>query len=84
MNKLADIPVGGKHPVRIMGIINTSPESFYKKTIVSKKQAISSLVRKIPKVFQSNFSQKLIGFLSKTDSLNQTFKVHFSVKKASV
>ena len=47
MNKLANVPVGGKNPVRIMGIINTSPESFYKKTIVSKKQAISILVRKM-------------------------------------
>ncbi len=44
MNKLADVPVGGKNPVRIMGIINTSPESFYKKTIVSKKHSIASLV----------------------------------------
>jgi dihydropteroate synthase len=47
VNKLANVPVGGRSPVRIMGIINTSPESFYKKTIVSKKLAISSLVRKM-------------------------------------
>jgi len=47
VNKLADIPVGGKNPVRIMGIINTSPESFYKKTIVSKTQSITLLVRKM-------------------------------------
>ncbi len=47
MNKLGDVPVGGSNPVRIMGIINTSPESFYKKTIVSKKQAITLLVRKM-------------------------------------
>ena len=47
MNKLANVPVGGKNPVRIMGIVNTSPESFYKKTIVSKKQAITTLVKKM-------------------------------------
>ena len=47
MNKLADVPIGGQNPVRIMGIINTSPESFYKKTIVSKKHAITLLVRKM-------------------------------------
>jgi len=47
VNKLADVPIGGKNPVRIMGIINTSPESFYKKTIVSKKHAITLLVRKM-------------------------------------
>ena len=47
MNKLANVPVGGNNPVRIMGIINTSPESFYKKTIVSKKQAQVNLIKKI-------------------------------------
>src|SRR3989304_3551796 len=30
-----------------MGILNTSPESFYKKTIVTKKLAISNLVRQM-------------------------------------
>jgi dihydropteroate synthase len=30
-----------------MGIINTSPESFYKKTIVTKKQDLGNLVRKM-------------------------------------
>lgn len=33
MNKLGPVRVGGQNPVRIMGIINTSPESFYKKSI---------------------------------------------------
>jgi len=31
--KIASVGVGGKNPVRIMGILNTSPESFYKKSI---------------------------------------------------
>jgi len=33
MAKIANISVGGQNPVRIMGILNTSPESFYKKSI---------------------------------------------------
>ncbi len=33
MTKIANISVGGRNPVRIMGILNTSPESFYKKSI---------------------------------------------------
>ncbi|MFM7797300.1 MAG: dihydropteroate synthase [Candidatus Nitrosotenuis sp.] len=33
MNKLASVSVGGTNPVRIMGILNTSPESFFKKSI---------------------------------------------------
>lgn len=47
MNKLGNVSVGGSNPVRLMGIINTSPESFYKKTIVTKKQDLANLVRKM-------------------------------------
>jgi dihydropteroate synthase len=47
MNKLGKVSVGGTNPVRIMGILNTSPESFYKKTIVTKKSAVSNLVRQM-------------------------------------
>ena len=47
MNKLANVAVGGKNPVRIMGIINTSPESFFKKTIVKNKTDIANLVEKM-------------------------------------
>lgn len=47
MNKLGNVSVGGTNPIRLMGIINTSTESFYKKTIVTKKQDIANLVRKM-------------------------------------
>jgi dihydropteroate synthase len=47
VNRLGNVSVGGTYPVRIMGIINTSPESFYKKTIVTKKQSQEKLIRKI-------------------------------------
>lgn len=47
MNKLGNVSVGGTNPTRLMGIINTSPESFYKKTIVTKKQDLANLVRKM-------------------------------------
>ena len=33
MSKLGPVPVGGQNPIRIMGILNVSPESFYKKSI---------------------------------------------------
>ena len=33
VNRLAKTPVGGSNPTRIMGILNTSPESFYKKSV---------------------------------------------------
>jgi dihydropteroate synthase len=45
--KLGNVGVGGKNPVRIMGILNTSPESFYKKSIKITKQTISNSIKKM-------------------------------------
>lgn len=45
MNKLGSVKVGGSNPIRIMGIINTSPESFYKKSIKTKKNEIADAIR---------------------------------------
>ncbi len=47
MTKLGNVGVGGRNPVRIMGILNTSPESFYKKSIKTTKQNISNAIRKM-------------------------------------
>ena len=47
MNKLGTVSVGDSNPVRIMGILNTSPESFYKKSISITKQRIVDAVNKI-------------------------------------
>ena len=46
MNKLGSVPVGGSNPVRIMGILNLSPESFYKKSVKHGKQ-ISDTVKQM-------------------------------------
>jgi dihydropteroate synthase len=39
--------IGEDYPVRIMGILNLSPESFYKETTVSEKESIQYLVEKM-------------------------------------
>lgn len=39
--------VGGKNPVRIMGILNTSPESFYKKSINTTKNQIKNSIKEM-------------------------------------
>ena len=44
MAKIANISVGGQNPVRIMGILNTSPESFYKKSINTTRSKIKNVV----------------------------------------
>ena len=47
VNKLDNVPVGGKNPVRIMGILNISPESFFKKSVKTSKQQISDTVKEM-------------------------------------
>ena len=47
MKKLGPISVGGSNPVRIMGILNLSPESFYKKSIKITKNQISHRIREM-------------------------------------
>ena len=47
VNKLGTVRVGDSNPVRIMGILNTSPESFYKKSISITKQIIVDAVNKM-------------------------------------
>lgn len=44
MAKIANISVGGRNPVRIVGILNTSPESFYKKSINTTRMKIKNTV----------------------------------------
>ena len=47
VNKLGTVRVGDSNPVRIMGILNTSPESFYKKSISITRQRIVDAVNKM-------------------------------------
>lgn len=47
MSKIGRIGVGGTNPVRIMGIINTSPESFYKKSIYTGNKEIVKIVKQM-------------------------------------
>ena len=47
MTKIGNIGVGGKNPVRIMGILNTSPESFYKKSISNTKIHIKNTIKQM-------------------------------------
>jgi dihydropteroate synthase len=45
--KIGNVGVGGKNPVRIMAILNTSPESFYKKSINTRKIHIKNAVKQM-------------------------------------
>jgi len=45
--KIGNVRVGGKNPVRIMAILNTSPESFYKKSVNTSKTQIKNTVKQM-------------------------------------
>ncbi len=45
MHTIAGVRVGDSNPIRIMGIINTSPESFYKKSILTDKKMIGKTAK---------------------------------------
>jgi dihydropteroate synthase len=47
VSRIANVCVGGKNPVRIMGILNTSPESFYKKSIHTSKTEIKNSIKEM-------------------------------------
>ena len=47
VNKLGNVGVGGSNPVRIMGILNASPESFYKKSISTTRQRIVNTIHRM-------------------------------------
>ncbi|MFB5619414.1 MAG: dihydropteroate synthase [Candidatus Nitrosomaritimum aestuariumsis] len=47
MTKIGNVGIGGTNPVRIMGILNTSSESFYKKSIKTSKQSISNTIKEM-------------------------------------
>ena len=45
MHELAKVRVGDAYPIRVMGIVNTSPESFYKKSIFTDKKIIGKTAK---------------------------------------
>jgi dihydropteroate synthase len=47
VTRIANVSVGGKNPIRIMGILNTSPESFYKKSIRTTKTQIRNSIKEM-------------------------------------
>ena len=47
MSRLGGVGVGGRNPVRIMGILNASPESFYKGSVRTTRAAVRDSVREM-------------------------------------
>ena len=69
MSRLGNVSVGGSNPVRIMGIINLSPESFFKKSVKTSENDISNIVSTMEQQGADFFD---IGGMSTAPYLNTT------------
>jgi dihydropteroate synthase len=47
VNKLGPVSVGGFNPVRIMGIINTSPESFFNESVITDSKKLAQTIKEM-------------------------------------
>ena len=47
MTRIGNVGVGKNNPVRVMAILNTSPESFYKKSINTTKTSLKNTVKQM-------------------------------------
>jgi len=47
VNKLGPVSVGESNPVRIMGIINTSPESFFRESVVTDSKNLALTIKEM-------------------------------------
>ena len=47
MNRLGPVSVGGFNPVRVMGIINTSPESFFSESVITDSKRLAQIIKKM-------------------------------------
>jgi dihydropteroate synthase len=47
VNRLGPVSVGEFNPVRIMGIINTSPESFFKESVITDSKKLAQMIKEM-------------------------------------
>src|SRR5215831_9410096 len=78
MTFVGGVYVGNNAPVRVMGIINVSPESFYKKSIKTKLKDIEKTAM-IMEDMGASFID--IGAMSTAPYLDTLIPVHDEVKR---
>jgi dihydropteroate synthase len=47
VNRLGPVSVGGSNPVRIMGIVNTSPESFFRESVITDTKKLAQTIKEM-------------------------------------
>jgi len=78
MTFLGGVYVGNNAPVRVMGIINVSPESFYKKSIKIKLKDIKKTAKTMEDMGASFID---IGAMSTAPYLDTPIPIHEEVKR---
>jgi dihydropteroate synthase len=74
VTKLGNVGIGGKNPVRIMGILNTSPESFYKKSVKTTKQSISNAIKQM-EIDGADFIDALVSEKVEFNRISNAIKI---------
>ena len=78
VSRLGSISVGDSNPVRIMGVINISPESFFKKSVMTTREKIAVTARKMEEE-GADFVD--IGGMSTAPYLNTTISQKIESKR---
>ncbi|MGQ9469301.1 MAG: dihydropteroate synthase [Nitrososphaerales archaeon] len=81
LSDLAGIKIGDEHPVRIMGVINVSPESFYKGSVRTTPDGIVSLAKKIEEEGADIID---IGAMSTAPYLKTSIPIEEEIKRLSM
>jgi len=80
VSRLGSVSVGNSNPVRIMGVINVSPESFFKKSVFTEKEKIASVARKMEEE-RADFVD--IGGMSTAPYLNAIISEKIEAKRVT-
>ncbi|MCP8316108.1 MAG: dihydropteroate synthase [archaeon] len=81
LSELDRVKIGDEHPVRIIGVINVSPESFYKGSVRTTPNEIASLAKKIEEEGADIID---IGAMSTAPYLKTAISVEEEIKRLSM
>jgi len=81
LSDLAGVKIGDEHPVRIIGVINVSPESFYKGSVRTTPDEIASLAKKMKEEGADIID---IGAMSTAPYLKTEISIEEEIKRLSM
>jgi dihydropteroate synthase len=81
LSNLSGLKIGDEYPVRIMGVINVSPESFYKGSVRTSPNEIANLAKKMEEEGADIID---IGAMSTAPYLKTEIPIEEEIKRLSI